>query len=112
MPFTVRLKRSVEKELDDLPAKIHNKVIKTILSLKENPFPHNSKNLHGREGTRIRVGNYRILYTVWSPANPGSSLEQAPGAWRHSGEGRNPVLQCLRKLTGSLFFYGPRFAFG
>ena len=64
MPFTVRLKRSVEKELDDLPAKIHNKVIKTILSLKENPFPHNSKNLHGREGTRIRVGNYRILYVV------------------------------------------------
>jgi mRNA-degrading endonuclease RelE of RelBE toxin-antitoxin system len=53
MPFTVRLKRSVEKELDALPAKIHDKIITTISSLKENPFPRTSKNLHGREGTKI-----------------------------------------------------------
>lgn len=64
MPYTVRLKRSVEKELDALPAKIYDKIIKAITSLKENPFPRNSKNLHGREGARIRVGNYRILYVV------------------------------------------------
>ena len=64
MPFTVRLKRSVEKELDALPAKIHDKIITTISSLKENPFPRTSKNLHGREGTKIRVGNYRMLYVV------------------------------------------------
>jgi mRNA interferase RelE/StbE len=64
MPYTARLKRSVEKELDALPAKIHVKIIKAITSLKENPFPRNSKNLHSREGTRIRIGNYRILYVV------------------------------------------------
>jgi len=64
MPYSVRLKRSAEKELDVLPAKVHDKIIKVILSLKENPFPRSAKKLHGREGARIRVGNYRILYVV------------------------------------------------
>lgn len=43
MRYTVKLKRSAEKELDNLPKKIHDKVINILLSLKENPFPHNFK---------------------------------------------------------------------
>jgi mRNA interferase RelE/StbE len=64
MPYTVKLKRSAEKELESLPTKIYDKIVKVLLSLKENPFPHNAKKLHGREGIRIRIGNYRILYVV------------------------------------------------
>lgn len=64
MSYTVKLKRSAEKELDNLPTKIHDKVINILLSLKENPFPHNFKKLRGREGYRIRVGDYRILYLI------------------------------------------------
>ena len=64
MPYTVYLKRSAEKELEDLPAKVHDKIITVLLSLKDDPFPHNAKKLHGREGVRIRVGNYRVLYVV------------------------------------------------
>lgn len=33
-------------------------------TLKENPYPYGTKKLHGREGYRIRVGDYRILYVV------------------------------------------------
>ena len=64
MPYTVYLKRSAEKELEELPPKIHDKVIVALLSLKDNPFPRYAKKLHGREGVRIRLGNYRILYIV------------------------------------------------
>ena len=64
MPYTVKLKRSAEKELENIPTKTHNKIINLLLSLKENPFPSNSKKLHGREGWRIRVGDYRILYII------------------------------------------------
>jgi mRNA interferase RelE/StbE len=64
MPYTVKLKRSAEKELGNLPAKIHDRVINILLSLKENPLPRNSKKLRGREGWRIRVGDYRILYII------------------------------------------------
>jgi len=67
MPYTVKLKRSAERELDNLPTKIHDKVINILLSLKENPFPRNSKKLRGREGYRIRVGDYRILYLIDEP---------------------------------------------
>jgi mRNA interferase RelE/StbE len=64
MPYTVKLKRSAEKELGNLPAKIHDRVINILLSLKENPLPRNSKKLRGCEGWRIRVGDYRILYII------------------------------------------------
>ena len=64
MPYTVYLKRSAEKELEDLPPKIHDKIIAALLSLKDHPFPRNAKKLHGREGVRIRVGNYRVLYII------------------------------------------------
>lgn len=64
MPYIVRLKRSAEKELKNLPTRTHDKVINILLSLKENPFPRNSKKLRGREGYRIRIGDYRILYLI------------------------------------------------
>ena len=40
------------------------RLVKTIESLKYNPFPQNSKKLIGNLGYRLRVGDYRILYTV------------------------------------------------
>ena len=64
MPYTVYLKRSAEKELEELPPKIHDKIVAVLLSLKDNPFPRNAIKLHVREGVRIRVGNHRILYIV------------------------------------------------
>lgn len=64
MAYTIYLKRSAEKELEELPEKVHEKIIKALLSLRDNPFPRNAKKLHGREGFRIRFGNYRVLYLV------------------------------------------------
>lgn len=64
MPFTVTLKRSAEKELDALPPRIHDRIIKALLTLRNDPYPRNAKKLHGREGARIRVGHFRILYLV------------------------------------------------
>jgi mRNA interferase RelE/StbE len=32
--------------------------------LRNNPRPVTSKKLHGREGYRMRIGDYRVLYTV------------------------------------------------
>ncbi len=62
--YAVYLKRSAEKELEGLPSKVHEKIVEVLLSLRENPFPRNAKKLHGREGYRIRVGSYRVLYLV------------------------------------------------
>jgi hypothetical protein len=35
-----------------------------LLSLQENPFPRNAEKLHGREGVRIGIGDYRVLSIV------------------------------------------------
>ncbi len=64
MAFIVNLKRSAERELELLPKNIHDRIVTALLSLKVNPFPNGVKKLYGREGYKIRVGNYRILYLI------------------------------------------------
>jgi mRNA interferase RelE/StbE len=58
------LKKSVEKELKLLPAKIHDRVIERLTALKNEPRPVGVKRLRGREGYRLRVGDYRVLYVI------------------------------------------------
>ncbi|MCK4353595.1 type II toxin-antitoxin system RelE/ParE family toxin [candidate division WOR-3 bacterium] len=64
MLYAVYLKKSAEKELDRLPWEIHDRIVKRLISLRNNPRPLGTKKLLGREGYRIRVGNYRILYII------------------------------------------------
>lgn len=64
MAYTVTLKRSAEKELERFPSQLHDRIVTRLLALKDAPRPPGAKKLRGREGYRIRVGNYRILYTV------------------------------------------------
>jgi len=62
--YEVHIVHSAEKELDRLPAAIHARLIKRILSLEDNPRPRGIKKLSGREEYRLRVGDYRILYII------------------------------------------------
>ncbi|MBN1345940.1 MAG: type II toxin-antitoxin system RelE/ParE family toxin [Phycisphaerae bacterium] len=39
-------------------------LLKTLLNLETNPRPRGSKRLRGGDEYRLRVGSYRILYTV------------------------------------------------
>ncbi len=64
MSFEVRLKRSAEKELDQLPAKIRERIERRLLLLEDSPFPSGAKRLQGNERFRLRVGDYRVLYEV------------------------------------------------
>lgn len=64
MPYAIHLKRSAEKELAGLPREVHQRIIKRLLALKANPHPPGAKKLGGGERYRIRVGDYRVLYTI------------------------------------------------
>ena len=64
MPYLVYIKRSAEKELDRFPTEVYNRIVNRLLSLRDNPGPPRAKKLHGREGHRIRIGSYRVLYTI------------------------------------------------
>jgi mRNA interferase RelE/StbE len=53
-----------QKELAKLPVSEYERVRDAIRSLAEAPRPPGSLKLSGREGWRIRVGDYRVLYDV------------------------------------------------
>ncbi len=62
--YTVRIKRSAEKEIDRLSARTFERVARTILRLERDPRPRGSQKLRGMQDYRLRVGQYRILYTI------------------------------------------------
>ena len=66
MSYAVRLEASAERELKRLPSDVLLRVDAMLMSLGENPRPPGVVKLHGREGEgwRVRVGDYRILYTI------------------------------------------------
>lgn len=62
--YKIEIKKSAQKELKSLPNKELKKVIEKISSLATNPRPAGCKKLSGDEKYRIRVGNYRVLYSI------------------------------------------------
>jgi mRNA interferase RelE/StbE len=64
--YTVRLESSAERELKRLPRDILRRIDAKLQSLAENPRPRGVTKLKGSEGEgwRVRIGNYRILYTI------------------------------------------------
>ena len=64
MKYEVRILRPAEKEMDELPGAVHARISGRILLLEDNPRPRGAKKLSGREEYRLRVGDYRVLYTI------------------------------------------------
>jgi mRNA interferase RelE/StbE len=63
--YQVRWKRSAAKELKTLPRATLLRVLEAVDTLATDPRPRNARKLTGSERTyRIRVGDYRVLYTV------------------------------------------------
>jgi mRNA interferase RelE/StbE len=62
--YRITIKRSAAKELEDIPKKDLQRIVKRIRSLAENPRPHGSQKLSHKEQYRIRQGDYRIVYSI------------------------------------------------
>jgi mRNA interferase RelE/StbE len=63
--YTVVLTKKAQKQLDKLSDNIAAPILEAIAGLEENPRPQGFKKLQGREGYRIRVGNYRVIYDIF-----------------------------------------------
>jgi len=68
MRYRVILPKSVQKELDRLPDDTANRVLARLAALETNPRPPDVKELKGRNGWRIRIGDYRAIYEVHDSA--------------------------------------------
>lgn len=64
MSYRVLLPKAARKQLDALPTSVVEQISERLLQLRENPRPSDCKKLHGREGWRIRIGDYRVIYHI------------------------------------------------
>jgi len=62
--YQVRITKTAQKQLDKIPSQIAARLFDLIQSLATNPRPHGCKKLKGRDGFRIRKGDFRIIYDV------------------------------------------------
>ena len=63
--YKIRIEKAVQKALAKINEPHYSKIKKAILSLAENPRPNGYKKLKGRDGYRIRVADYRIIYDIF-----------------------------------------------
>jgi mRNA interferase RelE/StbE len=67
MGYNVIITRKAEKQLSDIPKVIYRNIREHIDDLANEPRPYGYKQLKGYGNNihyRIRVGNYRIIYTI------------------------------------------------
>jgi len=64
MKYAVFILRRAQAQLAKLPPEAYEQIKERIRGLGDEARPHGCKKLVGREGWRIRVGNYRIIYEI------------------------------------------------
>jgi mRNA interferase RelE/StbE len=62
--YRLEVSQTAHRQILKLPVKTQERVNKAIAGLANDPRPAGSKKLTNREGYRVRVGDYRILYSV------------------------------------------------
>ena len=65
MVYTLNFSKPALKELAKINEPFYSNIKSAIIALTEEPRPHGYKKLKGRDGYRIRVGDYRIIYDVF-----------------------------------------------
>ena len=63
--YTILLSKKAQKQLDKLSDNIAEPILSAISQLENNPRPNGCKKLKGRDGYRIRTGDYRIIYNIF-----------------------------------------------
>lgn len=58
------LSSKADRQLHKLPKAMHELLVSKIELLGKDQFPQHIKKLASREGWRLRVGDYRIIYTI------------------------------------------------
>lgn len=62
--YSVRVKRSAERELRALPQADLKRILKRIEQLASQPRPPGCEKLAAQQAYRMRQGDYRVVYVV------------------------------------------------
>ncbi|NJL83929.1 MAG: type II toxin-antitoxin system RelE/ParE family toxin [Chloroflexaceae bacterium] len=64
MSYQIKILRQAQKFLGSLYDKDYERIKESIQRLSDEPRPAGCLKLSGREGWRIRIGNYRVIYEI------------------------------------------------
>ncbi|NUO79534.1 type II toxin-antitoxin system RelE/ParE family toxin [candidate division KSB1 bacterium] len=64
MSYQIEILPRAQKELAALPQQTYSRVRDAIRNLALSPRPAGCKKLVGREGWRIRIGSFRVIYEI------------------------------------------------
>lgn len=68
MAYQIIISKSIQKQIENLPIDVRNRVIEKIKNLAQEPRPENSIKLKGFDQEyRIRIGDYRVRYEINDP---------------------------------------------
>jgi mRNA interferase RelE/StbE len=59
-----RVRRRAQKQLTRIREDYRDRIITAVYALSGDLRPRNSRKLRDREGYRLRIGDYRVLYVV------------------------------------------------
>ena len=62
--YKIEIKKSAAKEISKLPKAAVKRIVDKIQTLSADPRPNGCKKLSGDEKYRIRIGVYRVLYSI------------------------------------------------
>ena len=63
--YNISISKTAQKQLNKFPDSVAGILIEAIHDLSNNPRPHGCKKLKGRDGYRIRKGDFRIIYDIY-----------------------------------------------
>jgi mRNA interferase RelE/StbE len=65
VPWQIEFEPAARRELRDLDRPIQERILKSLANLADNPrIAPNVKALQGQPGYRLRVGDWRVVYTL------------------------------------------------
>lgn len=63
--YSLSFSKQALKELEKINEPFYSNIKNAIIKLTDDPRPQGCKKLKGRDGYRIRVGNYRVIYDIF-----------------------------------------------
>lgn len=63
--YSLSFSKQALKELEKINEPFYSNIKNAIVKLAGDPRPQGYKKLKGRDGYRIRVGNYRVIYDIF-----------------------------------------------
>ncbi len=64
MKYRIQIVPSTERQFRKFQPQLQDRIAAKILQLANHPRPHGSKKLRNTEYYRIRIGDYRVLYSI------------------------------------------------